>query len=61
MHAQRRFEVLAERTDLHVMHMRYFGKGFIKKCQMSPDAFVQVELLKSLNSALRDACVQVEP
>jgi hypothetical protein len=54
MHAQRRFEVLAERTDLHVMHMRYFGKGFIKKCQMSPDAFVQVELLKSLNSALRE-------
>eukprot|EP00277_Geminigera_cryophila_P010309 CAMPEP_0179409452 /NCGR_PEP_ID=MMETSP0799-20121207/2710_1 /TAXON_ID=46947 /ORGANISM="Geminigera cryophila, Strain CCMP2564" /LENGTH=765 /DNA_ID=CAMNT_0021181133 /DNA_START=101 /DNA_END=2395 /DNA_ORIENTATION=+ len=42
--AQIHFDALADRTDLHVMHMRYFGKGFIKKCQMSPDAFVQMAL-----------------
>ena len=42
--AQAHFDALSEQTDLHVMNMRYFGKGFIKKCQMSPDAFVQMAL-----------------
>ena len=42
--AQMHFDALCEGTDLHVMHMRYFGKGFIKKCQLSPDAFVQMAL-----------------
>lgn len=42
--AQMHFNALCEGTDLHVMHMRYFGKGFIKKCQLSPDAFVQMAL-----------------
>ena len=46
--AQIHFDALADRTDLHVMHMRYFGKGFIKKCQMSPDAFVQMALQVSV-------------
>jgi len=42
--SQAHFAALSEGNDLHVMHMRYFGKGFIKKCQLSPDAFVQLAL-----------------
>ncbi|EKX36283.1 hypothetical protein GUITHDRAFT_165783 [Guillardia theta CCMP2712] len=39
-----KYEELVSKTDLHVLNMRYFGKGFIKKCEMSPDAFVQMAL-----------------
>ena len=42
--AQTHVEALSRSIDLHVMHMRYFGKGFIKKCLVSPDAFVQMAL-----------------
>jgi len=43
--AEDRFAALVVATDLSVTHFRYFGKGFIKKCQISPDAFVQMALL----------------
>ncbi len=31
-------------VDLHVMMHDAFGKGFMKKCRMSPDAFIQMGL-----------------
>mmetsp|Transcript_36433 Transcript_36433/g.89733 ORF Transcript_36433/g.89733 Transcript_36433/m.89733 type:complete len:726 (-) Transcript_36433:821-2998(-) len=40
--ATQNFQKAGAATDLVCVHMRYFGKGFIKKCQLSPDAFVQM-------------------
>ncbi len=31
-------------TDLYVLEHSDFGKGDIKKCQISPDAFIQMAL-----------------
>ena len=31
-------------TDLYVLEHSDFGKGDIKKCKMSPDAFIQMAL-----------------
>jgi hypothetical protein len=35
---------LIEDVDLHVMMFDAYGKGFIKKCKVSPDAFIQMAL-----------------
>lgn len=43
--AANKFDKLVKGTELSVSHMSCFGKGFIKKCNMSPDAFVQMALL----------------
>lgn len=31
-------------VDLHIMIHDSFGKGFVKKCKTSPDAFIQMAL-----------------
>ncbi|KAM9582381.1 carnitine O-palmitoyltransferase 1, muscle isoform [Guaruba guarouba] len=35
---------LAEDVDFHVFHFSDFGKGLIKRCRTSPDAFIQISL-----------------
>lgn len=35
---------LADDVDFHVVSFRDFGKGKIKKCRVSPDAFIQLAL-----------------
>ncbi|XP_049614233.1 carnitine O-palmitoyltransferase 1, liver isoform-like isoform X1 [Syngnathus scovelli] len=37
-------QALADDIDFHVISFRDFGKGKIKKCRVSPDAFIQVAL-----------------
>ncbi|CAL1543140.1 unnamed protein product [Lymnaea stagnalis] len=35
---------LVNDVDLHIMMFREFGKGFVKTCKVSPDAFIQTAL-----------------
>ncbi|KAF6734808.1 Carnitine O-palmitoyltransferase 1, liver isoform [Oryzias melastigma] len=37
-------QALADDVDFHVFSFRDFGKGKIKKCRVSPDAFIQMTL-----------------
>ncbi|XP_030626166.1 carnitine O-palmitoyltransferase 1, liver isoform [Chanos chanos] len=37
-------QALADDIDFHVFSFRDFGKGRIKKCRISPDAFIQISL-----------------
>ncbi|XP_059180476.1 carnitine O-palmitoyltransferase 1, liver isoform-like isoform X2 [Centropristis striata] len=37
-------QALADDVDLHVFIFRDFGKGKVKKCRVSPDAFIQMAL-----------------
>lgn len=37
-------QALADDVDCHVFPFREFGKGRIKKCRISPDAFIQISL-----------------
>ncbi|XP_014867063.1 PREDICTED: carnitine O-palmitoyltransferase 1, liver isoform-like [Poecilia mexicana] len=37
-------QALADDVDCHVFPFRDFGKGRIKKCRISPDAFIQISL-----------------
>lgn len=37
-------QALADDVDLHVLIFRDFGKDKIKKCRVSPDAFIQMAL-----------------
>ncbi len=36
--------VLADDVDSHIIPFSDFGKGLIKKCKISPDAFIQFAL-----------------
>ena len=35
---------LADDVDLHLMMHDPYGKGFMKKCRISPDAYIQMAL-----------------
>lgn len=35
---------LADDVDCHIIPFEEFGKGLIKKCRTSPDAFIQIAL-----------------
>jgi len=35
---------LYEDVDLHVYIQDIYGKGFMKKCKLSPDAYIQMAL-----------------
>lgn len=37
-------QALADDVDFHVLSFRDFGKGNIKRCRVSPDAFIQLAL-----------------
>lgn len=37
-------QALADDVDFHVFSFRDFGKGRIKKCRISPDAYIQLAL-----------------
>uniref|UniRef100_A0A672L6U2 Carnitine O-palmitoyltransferase 1, liver isoform-like n=1 Tax=Sinocyclocheilus grahami TaxID=75366 RepID=A0A672L6U2_SINGR len=37
-------QALADDVDFHVLPIQEFGKGAIKKCKISPDAFIQIGL-----------------
>ncbi|XP_048829423.1 carnitine O-palmitoyltransferase 1, liver isoform isoform X1 [Brienomyrus brachyistius] len=37
-------KALADDVDSHIIPFRNFGKGLIKKCKTSPDAFIQIAL-----------------
>lgn len=37
-------QALADDVDFHVFPFQEFGKGKIKKCRVSPDAFIQMAL-----------------
>ncbi|XP_029312035.1 carnitine O-palmitoyltransferase 1, liver isoform isoform X2 [Cottoperca gobio] len=37
-------QALADDVDLHVFSFQDFGKGKVKKCRVSPDAFIQIAL-----------------
>lgn len=37
-------QALADDVDIHVFAYQEFGKGRIKKCRVSPDAFIQMVL-----------------
>ncbi|XP_020629313.1 carnitine O-palmitoyltransferase 1, liver isoform-like isoform X2 [Orbicella faveolata] len=41
---QKKAELLINDLDLHVLVHTAFGKGVIKKCRLSPDAFIQMGL-----------------
>ena len=35
---------LIDDVDLHLLMFNQYGKGLMKKCKMSPDAFIQMAL-----------------
>ena len=35
---------LASDVDLHIMMFTKYGKGFVKTCKVSPDAFIQTAI-----------------
>lgn len=35
---------LLDDVDLHLLMFDAYGKGFVKKCKISPDAFIQLAL-----------------
>lgn len=37
-------QALADDLDIHVLIFRDFGKDKVKKCRVSPDAFIQIAL-----------------
>lgn len=37
-------KALADDVDSHIIPFSDFGKGLIKKCKISPDAFIQLAL-----------------
>lgn len=37
-------QALADDVDFHVFSFQDFGKGKVKKCRVSPDAFIQMAL-----------------
>lgn len=37
-------KTLADDVDMHIFPFNKFGKGLIKKCKTSPDAFIQITL-----------------
>ena len=37
-------QLLADDLELHILHHNHFGKGFMKQCKLSPDAYIQMAL-----------------
>ncbi|XP_053196840.1 carnitine O-palmitoyltransferase 1, liver isoform-like [Scomber japonicus] len=53
-------QALADDVDCHVFSFREFGKGRIKKCRVSPDAFLQIALQLAYYRERRTFCLTYE-
>uniref|UniRef100_A0AAQ5ZIH9 carnitine O-palmitoyltransferase n=1 Tax=Amphiprion ocellaris TaxID=80972 RepID=A0AAQ5ZIH9_AMPOC len=53
-------QALADDVDFHVFSFRDFGKGKVKKCRVSPDAFVQMALQLAYYRERRTFCLTYE-
>ncbi|KAK2820306.1 hypothetical protein Q5P01_023265 [Channa striata] len=53
-------QALADDVDFHVFPFRDFGKGKIKKCRVSPDAFIQMALQLAYYRERRTFCLTYE-
>ncbi|XP_034050349.1 carnitine O-palmitoyltransferase 1, liver isoform-like isoform X2 [Thalassophryne amazonica] len=53
-------QALADDVDFHVFSFREFGKGRVKKCRVSPDAFIQVALQLAYYRTRRTFCLTYE-
>ena len=58
--AEQRLLTLQSRLDMEKYHFKSFGKNFIKKQNMSPDAFVQVALQLSYHEIYNRLCSTYE-
>ncbi|BFZ25151.1 hypothetical protein BsWGS_28191 [Bradybaena similaris] len=47
-------------VDLHIMMFREFGKGFVKTCRVSPDAFIQTALQLTYYRLEKHFCLTYE-
>ncbi|CAG5119940.1 unnamed protein product, partial [Candidula unifasciata] len=47
-------------VDLHIMMFQEFGKGFIKTCKISPDAFIQIALQLTYYRLEKHFCLTYE-
>ncbi|XP_059169843.1 carnitine O-palmitoyltransferase 1, liver isoform-like isoform X2 [Physella acuta] len=52
--------VLLNDVDLHIMMFREFGKGFVKTCKVSPDAFIQTALQLTYFRLEKQFCLTYE-
>ena len=41
---QKEAQLLADDLQLHILHHNAYGKGFVKQCKLSPDAYIQMAL-----------------
>uniref|UniRef100_A0A671YA96 carnitine O-palmitoyltransferase n=1 Tax=Sparus aurata TaxID=8175 RepID=A0A671YA96_SPAAU len=53
-------QALADDVDFHVFAFRDFGKGKVKKCRVSPDAFIQMALQLAYYRDRRTFCLTYE-
>lgn len=53
-------QALADDVDIHVFAYQEFGKGRIKKCRVSPDAFIQMVLQLAYYRDQRRFCLTYE-
>ncbi|XP_039644544.1 carnitine O-palmitoyltransferase 1, liver isoform-like isoform X1 [Perca fluviatilis] len=53
-------QALASDVDLHVFSFQDFGKGKVKKCRVSPDAFIQMALQLAYYRDQRRFCLTYE-
>ncbi|KAG7227812.1 hypothetical protein INR49_013606 [Caranx melampygus] len=53
-------QALADDVDFHVFSFRDFGKGKVKKCRVSPDAFIQMALQLAYFRDRRTFCLTYE-
>ncbi|KAH9525090.1 Carnitine O-palmitoyltransferase 1, liver isoform [Bulinus truncatus] len=51
---------LMDDLDLHIMMFREFGKGFVKTCKVSPDAFIQAALQLTYYRMEKHFCLTYE-
>uniref|UniRef100_A0A8P4KD73 carnitine O-palmitoyltransferase n=1 Tax=Dicentrarchus labrax TaxID=13489 RepID=A0A8P4KD73_DICLA len=53
-------QALADDVDFHVFAFRDFGKGKVKRCRVSPDAFIQIALQLAYFRSRRTFCLTYE-
>jgi len=51
---------LADDVDLHIMMFTEFGKGFVKTCKVSPDAFIQTAIQLTYYRLEKEFCLTYE-